>query len=89
MHIDTITCGLRTITASEIDIKDNICLTEEHGANKALTRRLEATQGNRLEPAITTFCISLLPLPKNKQRHSMLTLLLLPGYRHFNSAYET
>lgn len=37
MHIDTKTWGLRTITTSEIDIKDNICLTEEHGANKALT----------------------------------------------------
>lgn len=30
-------CGVRIITTSQIDIKGNICLTEEHGANKALT----------------------------------------------------
>lgn len=47
---------------------------------------LEATQGTRLESAITNLCISLLSLPKKEQRHSMFILLLLPGYGHFNSA---
>lgn len=37
-------------------------------------RRLEATQGNRLQPAIATLHASLLPPPKNEQRHSVFTV---------------